>query len=104
MSYEHFLDSLTDAEPPDDVELALRALWYDANGRADSAMRAAASASDHTCKRVRAYLHRKAGDAEQATLWYYRCGAAPWTGSTQSEWEDIVHTVMADRVVASAYR
>lgn len=103
MSYRQFLDSLTDPEPSADIEPALRALWYDANGRAESAMRAAAADSGHTCKRVRAYLYRKAGDAGQAQLWYYRSGAAPWTGTTQSEWEDIVQTVLADRVVANAY-
>jgi hypothetical protein len=105
MDYEQFLQSLADAAPPADTELALRALWYDANERPESAVRVAESSdSDHFCKRVRAYLYRKAGDENNAQLWYWRSGATRWTGSTQSEWEDIVQTIITDRVVANAYR
>ena len=66
-------------------------------------MRTAQYDSDHLCQRVRAYLHRKAGDRREAQLWYWRCGATPWAGSTASEWEDIVQTILANRVVANAY-
>ena len=103
MSFEEFVRTLADAQPPADLELALRALWLDARGRPESAMRVAASDASHTGRRVRAYLHRKAGECHEARLWYYRSGAAPWTGSAESEWQDIVTTVLADRVVASAY-
>jgi hypothetical protein len=103
MSYQQFVDSLTQQAPPEDAELALRALWFDANGRSDSAMRAAQSDASHFGQRVLAYLHRKAGDGDNAHLWYWRSGAPPWTGSPESEWEDIVKSVLAERVVANAY-
>jgi len=57
----------------------------------------------HFCQRVRAYLYRKAGDSNNAQLWYWRSGATRWTGSAQSEWEDIVKTILAERVVTNAY-
>jgi hypothetical protein len=105
MDYQQFLQSLSDPAPATDTELALRALWYDANDRTESAIRLAESSdSDHFCKRVRAYLYRKAGDENNAQLWYWRSGATRWDGSAQSEWEDIVQTIIADRVVANAYR
>jgi len=101
--YDRFLASLADAAPPAGLEPALRALWHDANGRTDSALRAAASDHGHLGLRVRAYLHRKAGDEDEARLWYWRSGAPRWEGSAESEWEDIVRTVLADRVVRDAY-
>lgn len=103
MSYELFLQSLTDPAPPVDAELALRALWFDANNRPESAMRAAQFDESHFSQRVRAYLYRKAGDSHNAQLWYWRSGATRWTGSARSEWEDIVKTIIAERVVTNAY-
>jgi hypothetical protein len=52
---------------------------------------------------VRAYLFRKAGDENNARLWYWRAGAPQWEDSLQSEWEDIVKGILAERPVASAY-
>ena len=104
MTYEQFLQSLTSVAPPADAEMALRALWFDANDRPESAIRLAESDADYYCKRVRAYLYRKADDHNNAQLWYWRSGAIRWTGSVQSEWEDIVKSILAERVVASAYR
>jgi hypothetical protein len=103
MGYETLLQTLADPAPPAELELPLKALWYDANDRPQSAWRAAEADDGHFGKRVRAYLCRKAGDERNARLWYWRSGASPWTGSPQSEWEDIVRTVLAERVVASAY-
>lgn len=103
VSYDEFLRSLDAPAPPADIELALRALWFDARGRPESAMRAARNDASHLGGRVRAYLLRRAGDADGAQLWYWRCGAAPWQGSLESEWEDIVRTVLAERVVRNAY-
>ena len=103
MGFDEFMCSLRDDGPPAGVELALRALWYDARGREDSAMRAARSDDSHHGKRILAYLHRKAGNAGEAELWYWRAGATQWSGSVESEWEDIVKTVLTERVVANSY-
>jgi hypothetical protein len=103
MDYEEFLLSLSDPAPPPGAEMALRALWFDANDRTESAIRAAEFAASFFCQRVRAYLYRKAGDSNNAQLWYWRSGATRWTDSTQSEWEDIVKSILAERVVTNAY-
>lgn len=103
MSYEQFLQSLSDPRPPVELEVALRALWHDANDRADSAMRIAEYDESHFCMRVRAYLYRKAGDENNAQLWYWRSGATRWTDSPRSEWEDIVQSILTERVVSNAY-
>lgn len=103
MDYPQFLRSLSDPEPPPGIELALRALWFDANQRPDSAVRIAEFDSSHFCKRVRAYLFRKAGDGNNAELWYWRAGTTCWSGSPESEWEDIVKTILTEQVVNNAY-
>ena len=103
MDYEQFIRTLADPEPPPGLELALRALWFDAKGNPESALRTAEFDSSHFCKRVRAYLLRKAGDTSNAELWYWRAGAACWTGSPESEWEDIVKAILTEQVVNNAY-
>lgn len=101
--YERFVNSLSEPDPPAGIEPPLRALWHDANGAPGSAMRVAEGDGSHLGLRVRAYLHRKAGRDDDARLWYWRSGAKPWHGSPESEWQDIVRTVLADRVVRDAY-
>lgn len=103
MTYEAFLKTIEHDAPPIDIEVALRALWYDAKGRPDSAHRAANFDDNYACKRVRAYLARKEGDVHKARLWYWRSGAPQWTGSSESEWEDIVKSVLIERPVTNAY-
>lgn len=103
MEYEEFLQSLSDSAPPPGAEMALRALWFDANDRTESAIRTAEFDASFFCQRVRAYLFRKAGDSNNAQLWYWRSGATRWTDSAHSEWEDIVKSILAERVVTNAY-
>lgn len=104
MSYQQFLQSLSEPYPAIDLEVALRAMWFDANQRPESAIRAAEFDKGHYCQRVRAYLYRKAGDENNAQLLYWRSGTKPWSGSSESEWQDIVQSIIAERIVASAYR
>lgn len=103
LDFESFKRSLNDPHPPLVTNMALRALWYDANGRDTSAHRAAASEGSMSCAGVRAYLHRKAGDESEARIWYWRSGQSQWEGTAASEWLDIVQTIMAEFPVASAY-
>lgn len=103
LDYQGFITSLGDPAPPLAGPLALRALWYDAAGRPDSAARAAAGDDSHSGLRVRAYLARKAGDADAARHWYWHCGMPAWSGSNDAEWRDIVHTILVQQVVEQAY-
>ena len=103
MNYETFVRSLGDPAPPPQATAALRALWYDARGDMASAERAAGADQGHPTLRVRAYLARKRGDEHAMTHCYWKCGTKPWKGSLESEWDDIVHTVMTQFVVEQAY-
>jgi len=103
MDYQEFLASLSDPAPPLGANVALRALWYDANERADSALRAAESDDSYSTMRARAYLHRKSGNEYAAQKCYWLCGAPVWTESLESEWEDIARTIMVETIVERAY-
>ena len=104
MDYESFIRSLGDKVPPIEANVAMRALWYDANDVPASAMRAAMSDESHMCVRVRAYLCRKTGDHRGAQRWYWRCGIDPWTGPVKDEWEDILRNILVEVVVERAYQ
>ena len=101
--YAGFIASLEGNAPPLAAGPALRALWYDAKGRDDSARRAADADDSHSCIRVRAYLNRKAGETSAARRFYWLSGSKPWQGSPESEWEDIARTVLVEVIVERSY-
>lgn len=101
--YQEFVASLNGEQPPVDLDGVLRALWYDARGETPSAHRAAHATHSHAALRVRAYLARKEGDVNAARRWYLRAGARFWAGTLASEWEDILCSVLVERVVEQAY-
>lgn len=103
MDFDQFVRSLDQPAPPIEANVALRALWYDANGRDASAMRAANSDDNYATMRVRAYLHRKHGDQRAAQRAYWQAGVEPWVGTHQAEWEDIARAVMIETIVERSY-
>ena len=103
LNYDAFIAALDDDTPPAAANMALRALWYDANGKEDSAMRAAKADGGLNCQRVQGYLHRKAGDEGKARVAYWRAGLKPWDGTFEDEWRDILRAIMTEFPVASAY-
>ena len=103
MEYIDFIASLADDKPPDAGHVALRALWYDANGREESAARAIRNDSSYPSLRVCAYLARKSGVENDILKGYWKCGVDRWQGSFESEWEDIVRTILVQIVVERSY-
>ncbi len=103
MDMEAFVASLDAATPPIEANMALRALWYDANGKDASALRAAEADDGLNSQRVRGYLYRKAGNAGKARIAYWKAGVKPWDGSLDDEWRDILQAIMTEFPVASAY-
>ena len=75
MTFDHFRQSLTDAEPPAGITLALAGLWWDAKGDWKRAHESAQQDEGPEGSWVHAYLHRKEGDAPNARYWYRRAGA-----------------------------
>ncbi len=89
MDLSQFKASLADDVPPADADLALQALWYDANGDWDKAHSASQAQDDRDGAWVHAYLHRVEGDLPNAGYWYRRAGRPASTVPLADEWEEI---------------
>lgn len=94
MDLPTFKGSISLAQPPEGLSLALRALWWDAKGDWDKAHECAQAQKDGTGAWVHAYLHRKEGDASNAGYWYRRAGKAAATVSLAEEWEAIARALL----------
>lgn len=97
MDLAAFRDSLAAAAPPEDLGLALKALWLDANGDWDGAHVAAQADEGRDGDWVHAYLHRREGDAGNAAWWYRRAGKPVCKTSLEDEWAAIAEALFARR-------
>lgn len=94
MNLEEFKSTLSDNAPPAGISATLLALWYDGK---DDWQQAHLIAQDLPTKEgswVHAYLHRKEGDAGNANYWYNRAGQWMPDYSLETEWEEIVKTLL----------
>ena len=89
MTLDEFRRSLADAEPPQEIGPALRALWFDARGDWDQAHHVAQEVHDAPGAWVHAYLHRKEGDLGNAAYWYAHSGKPVASGALDDEWAAI---------------
>jgi hypothetical protein len=91
MTIEEFIASLTQSQPPKDLDPLLIALWHDARGDWHAA-HSIAQASEGTREydRLHAYLHRKEGDVSNARYWYRRAGGELHKGTLEQEWRELV--------------
>src|SRR5438132_11467257 len=74
MTLDDFRQSLTTAEPPAGLTLALAGLWWDAKGDWTRAHESAQQDEGADGSWVHAYLHRKEGDQGNAAYWYSMAG------------------------------
>ena len=77
----------------------LHALWHDAHGDWDRAHAIAQDVDTPEAARVHAYLHRKQGDAFNASYWYRRSARLTDTpiptGSPDDEWTTLATFLLA---------
>jgi len=95
MTLEQFRDSLRKDAPPAPLDLALGGLWWDAKGDWTKAHESAQQDEGQAGSWVHAYLHRKEGDASNATYWYSRAGRRPSTATLEEEWKEIAAALLA---------
>ena len=94
MDYQTYLNSFSEATPPDDFNALLQSLWYDAQGDWDSSHKLAQGVQTNMGSLVHAYLHRKEGDITNARYWYSMAGENPFEGSLENEWETLVKRLL----------
>lgn len=91
MTFAAFKNSLGAALPPAGLSPILQALWYDAKNNWEAAHNIAQSAEGtYDFDRIHAYLHRKEGDAFNASYWYKRVGMPKPSHSLEAEWAELV--------------
>lgn len=95
MTYDQFISSLTQPQPPKELPVLLKALWYDANDNWEAAHDIAQSSEGtKSYDRLHAYLHRVEGDTWNAGYWYRRAGADVFKGSLKEEWQFLVESLI----------
>ena len=95
MNFRTFNESLSQAEPPVNLSLPLKSLWYDAKGDWHTAHHLINDLEDKISAWVHAYLHRKEGDIGNAGYWYRRAGKQISTLSLQDEWTELAKALSA---------
>jgi len=95
MSLDEFETSVTADQPPSGMDAALTALWWDAKGDWETAHHTAQSVETPETSWVHAYLHRKEGNADNASYWYTKCGRKPSQDDLESEWQEIASALLA---------
>jgi len=95
MDIDAFKSSLDANAPPDGLDGALRALWYDAKGDWHAAHRQAQDQANADGAWVHAYLHRVEGDQANAGGWYRRAGKPHCETSLADEWDAIATALLA---------
>jgi hypothetical protein len=90
MTLDDFRQSLTAAEPPAELTLALAGLWWDAKGDWKLAHESAQKDEGPEGSRVHAYLHRKEGDQDNAAYWYSRAGKPVCREPLAAEWLSVL--------------
>ena len=96
MRFDALLAATRAQEPSGDLAGPLLALWHDARGQWDAAHRVVQDLDTAEAAWVHAYLHRKEGDQGNAGYWYRRCRIAPFTGSLEQEWQELVAQLLRD--------
>lgn len=89
MNFEEFSGSLSLPEPPANISIYLRSLWYEAKGDWETSHTLIQDVNDTTAAWIHAYLHRKEGDIGNADYWYRRAGKKRPSVSLEEEWEHI---------------
>lgn len=98
MTLDQFTATLTQANPPADLNPILKGLWFDANEQWEEAHNIAQSKEGELqYDRLHAYLHRREGDRFNANYWYRRAKAPFFDGSLEEEWRVLVQQFLNER-------
>lgn len=94
MHFNQFKESLSESNPPENISVYLKALWFDAKDDWEKAHTLIQEIEDTTAAWIHAYLHRKEGDPGNADYWYRRAGKKRPAISIQEEWDDMVKALL----------
>lgn len=94
MTFEEFNISLKQDNPPPSLNPILKALWYEGKGDWEASHQIVQDINSKDAAWVHAYLHRKEGDAANASYWYHRADRKHAEVSLEKEWEEITRQML----------
>jgi len=94
MTAEELRASTKHPAPPSNLSPLLTALWWDAKGDWNRAHEIAQDIHSPEAAWVHAYLHRKEGDASNASYWYRQARRPHAQISFEQEWIDIASNLL----------
>ena len=94
MTLEEFKESTRRESPPKGISPLLKAMWYDAKGKWESAHNLAQDEHSPEGSWIHAYLHRKEGDLGNASYWYHRANQPVPQQPLEKEWEEIAAALL----------
>jgi hypothetical protein len=97
MNFASFQSSLSENDPPATLNVHLQSLWCDGKNDWQKAHTIIQEIEDKNAAWIHAYLHRKEGDKGNAGYWYHRAGKSMPNYSLETEWEEIVKTLIAEQ-------
>ena len=94
MNLAAFKESFSANEPPQNVSVYVKALWFDKQGDWNKAHILIQDVDDKNAAWIHAYLHRKEGDIGNADYWYRRAAKKRPAVSLEEEWEEIASALL----------
>lgn len=90
-----YKESLTQAQPPPGISVALQALWWARKGDWDKAHKLVMDEGSRDAAWVHAYLHRIEGDLPNAHYWYRQAAKPAAEDALEGEWSAITEALLA---------
>ncbi|MFZ0521977.1 MAG: hypothetical protein WAL95_13200 [Candidatus Acidiferrales bacterium] len=94
MNLAEFKSSLKEDAPPQTLPAPLTSLWWDAKGDWTRAHNLVDELETQDGMAVHAYLHRKAGQIENADYWYARAGRTHERATPEAEWQSLTESLL----------
>ena len=95
MTYEAFMETVQQGQPPDGISAELLALWHAAAGKWSQAHTIAQDIPSRNGSWIHAFLHREEGDIFNARYWYSSAGQPEHSGSLDEELDELIRRFLA---------
>ncbi len=82
-------NSLKDDKPPANLSGPLEAHWHAGKGNFARALQLIEKDTSQDAAWVRAHLHRRKGESDQAATWYDKAGRNPSLSPVDMEWSEV---------------
>jgi hypothetical protein len=94
MTFDEFVQTLSEEQPAFQLPDTLKSLWWDRKGNWDSAHAIAQEIPTVYGSAVHAYLHRVEGVLWNADYWYRRAGRPRPSISLEAEWRQLAEEML----------